>query len=285
MSVSSACGRYYSDDAVWTSARSNWSALHLRRYNHSRQSAEFETSPFSDHLLVLVTRGATVMSRHKDGAWQSSAHVTGHISMVEYGDFCRMCWDGVVDHETLQLHLPPQYISMAISELRDEGRFRSRARVLSAPDPLTAQVMLSLADAANAGVPNLYAESAAHLLARHVLTHVPTTTCPKKNDAVRLHLVEEYMRENLGENITLDSLVKVAGCSTFQLLRRCKEAWNETPFQRLTRLRMNHACSLLRGGALSVSNIAFDCGYSNPSHFAIAFKRTIGVSPSEYRRR
>ncbi|MBC7989917.1 MAG: helix-turn-helix transcriptional regulator [Luteimonas sp.] len=34
---------------------------------------------------------------------------------------------------------------------------------------------------------------------------------------------------------------------------------------------------------LPVIGIAFECGYSNPTHFATAFKRHVGVTPSQYR--
>jgi AraC family transcriptional regulator len=279
----SSSGRYFSDDAYWTSANSGWSAVHLRRYRHDAQADEFSIPPLLDHLLVLVTRGTTLLNRHHDGRWRTIAHVPGHISTLARGDSCRLRWDGDMPHETLQLHLPAETVNAAIEELRDERPSAPRPEILSAPDPLVSQVMLSLADAAAAGVPDLYAESAGHLLARHLLTRSPAGPVPKTIDTARLHRAEEYMRANLAENITLADIARVAGCSPFQLLRSCKNVWAETPFQRLTALRMKLACTLLRDGLNSVTTVAFDCGYSNPSHFAIAFRRAIGVSPSEYR--
>jgi AraC family transcriptional regulator len=275
--------RYFSDDTLWTSADCGWKSLHLRRYHHDARADEFETTTFTDHLLVLVTKGATLLGRHHAGRWRTVAHVPGHIATVAYGASCRMRWDGDVPHETLQLHLPADTVEAAVEELRDERPSSARPEIVSAPDPLVSQVILSLADAASAGVPDLYAESAGHLLARHLLTHSPPNAEPRTSDKARLYRVEEYMRANLAENITLAGMAEVAGCSPFQLLRSCKGVWAETPFQRLTALRMELACALLRDGRHSVTAVAFDCGYSNPSHFAIAFRRAIGVSPSEYR--
>lgn len=281
--IRSHSGRYFSDDAYWTSANCGWNSLHLRRYRHDARADEFRIQPLLDHLLVLVTKGATLLERHHAGRWRTVAHVPGHISTLACGDSCRLRWDGDIQHETLQLHLPPETVEAAIDELRDERPAASRTEILSAPDPLVSQVMLSLVNAASAGVPDLYAESAGHLLARHLLTHSPSNPAPRTTDTARLYRVEEYMRANLAENITLADMAKVAGCSPFQLLRSCKSVWAETPFQRLTALRMELACTLLRDGRHSVTTVAFDCGYSNPSHFAIAFRRTIGVSPSAYR--
>jgi AraC family transcriptional regulator len=281
--MSPSSGRYFSDDAYWTSADCGWNSLHLRRYRHGARADEFSIHPLIDNLLVLVTKGATLLERHAAGRWQTAAHVPGHISTLASGDTCRLRWDGDTPHETLQLHLPVETLEAAIEDLREERPSSARAEIVSAPDPLVSQIMLSLSEAASAGVPDLYAESAAHLLARHLLIRSPSDLETRTSDAARLYRIEEYMRAHLAENITLANMAEVAGCSPFQLLRSCKSAWAETPFQRLTALRMKLACRLLRSCEHSVTTIAFDCGYSNPSHFAIAFRRVVGVSPSEYR--
>ncbi|NMU93150.1 helix-turn-helix transcriptional regulator, partial [Achromobacter ruhlandii] len=40
----------------------------------------------------------------------------------------------------------------------------------------------------------------------------------------------------------------------------------------------------LRAGKVTVMEVAFDMGYSNPSHFAAAFRKEFGVGPGEYKR-
>ena len=42
---------------------------------------------------------------------------------------------------------------------------------------------------------------------------------------------------------------------------------------------------MLAQGDASVSEVALACGYSNPSKFAAAFRRLMGTTPLEYRRR
>jgi AraC family transcriptional regulator len=49
-------------------------------------------------------------------------------------------------------------------------------------------------------------------------------------------------------------------------------------------MRMEAARLHLQAGHEPVSAIAFPCGYENPSHFATAFRRIVGVSPTTYRR-
>ena len=72
--------------------------------------------------------------------------------------------------------------------------------------------------------------------------------------------------------------------SRFHLLRLYKKLYGQTPLQRLTFLRMEEAKSLLKGRNETISTVAARCGYENPSHFATAFRRVVGVTPRSYRR-
>jgi len=49
--------------------------------------------------------------------------------------------------------------------------------------------------------------------------------------------------------------------------------------------RVEAACQLLTGSAMSVSAICYDCGFNSRSTFYVAFKRTTGLTPTEYRER
>lgn len=54
-----------------------------------------------------------------------------------------------------------------------------------------------------------------------------------------------------------------------------------TEYLRLHRLK--YAITLIEHGIDSVKNLASLCGFANPQYFSIAFKETIGVSPSDYK--
>lgn len=62
-----------------------------------------------------------------------------------------------------------------------------------------------------------------------------------------------------------------------------REETGETPHRYLTRRRIEHACTELRRGAASVTEIALASGYRSTSQFSRAFLREVGVSPSAYR--
>jgi len=100
----------------------------------------------------------------------------------------------------------------------------------------------------------------------------------------RLRRVDDYIRENLASSLSLQAMAREAGLSRFHLLRLFKQAYRETPFKRLTRLRMEEAQRRLIRTSESVTAIAFACGYEDSAHFASAFRRTFGITPTKFRR-
>lgn len=58
-----------------------------------------------------------------------------------------------------------------------------------------------------------------------------------------------------------------------------------TPAAYARRAVLQQAAEMLASGDIPVSDVAVECGYSNPSKFSAAFKRAFGANPVEYRRR
>jgi AraC family transcriptional regulator len=134
------------------------------------------------------------------------------------------------------------------------------------------------------GVPDLYAESAAHFLARHLLARhaIDAGRTTQNTEGARLGRVEDYLRSHISDPVSLGDLAIVADCSTFQLIRFCKSHWEETPFAPDAPPDGTRARTAAHSDA-SIITISFECGYGNPAHFATAFRRSVGMSPSHYR--
>ncbi|MBC7990821.1 MAG: helix-turn-helix transcriptional regulator [Luteimonas sp.] len=271
---------------TFCSWQAGWRALLLRGYDKPPEAEEFTTPPTADQLIVLVTGGSCNFESFANGRWQSATYRPGHLGIKAPGEAAKLRWRGAECHSTLQLHLPGATIEEARNELYD-GRSRrvSLPSKLAQHDPVLSEAMLALERAARSGAPELYAETAAHFLAVHLLVHHAQVFEPPSGryheDVLRQ--VDAYMRSSLSVSMSLAQLAEIAGLSRFQLLRAAHLIWGETPLRRLTRLRMELAQRLLRRGNLSVIEIALECGYGNPAHFATAFKRHVGVTPSEYR--
>jgi transcriptional regulator GlxA family with amidase domain len=87
------------------------------------------------------------------------------------------------------------------------------------------------------------------------------------------------------EDLSLDDIARRVATSRRQLQRAYAEIGHTTFRHHLTGVRMEHAADLLGERALTVREVAHRVGYRQPAQFAKAFRRHIGVGPSEYRAR
>ena len=62
-----------------------------------------------------------------------------------------------------------------------------------------------------------------------------------------------------------------------------KELTGMSPIDYLTTVRINRACFLLRNSSNNINEIAYSVGYSDPKYFSRVFKRTMGVTPTQYK--
>lgn len=96
--------------------------------------------------------------------------------------------------------------------------------------------------------------------------------------------IEQYLRENLRESVTLDRLEEVFGCSKSTIINKFIRTYQYTPMKYLANLRMMEAERQLIDTNASMTYIAESVGYDNPSNFSRAFKQFTGLSPSDYRK-
>ena len=99
----------------------------------------------------------------------------------------------------------------------------------------------------------------------------------------RMNDVNEYITNNLSEQISLKQVADVACLTVPSFCRFFKKRTKMTFFQYLTNVRMAQACKLLIEVDKSVSYIANMCGYISDSHFCKVFKDHIGQSPYQYK--
>jgi two-component system response regulator YesN len=101
------------------------------------------------------------------------------------------------------------------------------------------------------------------------------------NDVVREIL--KYLHENYYQDISLRELADQYYLNPSYLCRTFKKQVGKPFTVYLANLRLRHACELLRATNLSVYEIAERCGYKDYFYFARLFKRTLGITPSQYR--
>ncbi|WP_328993215.1 AraC family transcriptional regulator [Kribbella sp. NBC_01245] len=242
--------------------------------------------PSPDQLVVLVTAGCAWMESKSGATWRGSRYVRGQIGMTAPGRPTNLRWRATIPTETLHVYLPGGLMRTVAADLWGADSALPGADTLAVADPVLAQVVLALADAAAAGIDDQYAEAAAHFLAVHLQTRHggrPDPLAPGKEDA-RVRRAIEIMRDNLHEPLTLADIAGEVWLSVYHFLRVFKAATGQTPRRYLTSLRVQAARKHLESDNASISQIAALCGFSSPSHFAAAFTRELGQSPTNYRR-
>ena len=83
---------------------------------------------------------------------------------------------------------------------------------------------------------------------------------------------------------TLEELARDAGASRSVLAERFAQLIGQPPMQYLANWRMQIAAGLL-GRGVNIAGIAAETGYGSEAAFSRAFKKVVGVSPSDWRRR
>jgi len=93
-----------------------------------------------------------------------------------------------------------------------------------------------------------------------------------------------YIEEHLSEQISLVRLAGLARLSQHHFCRAFKQSFGLAPHQYHVHRRIERAKVLLAEGAASVTDIGLTLGYAQTSSFSVAFRKTTGWTPSEYRR-
>ena len=93
----------------------------------------------------------------------------------------------------------------------------------------------------------------------------------------------DYLAASFNERISLTEAAAHAGLSPFYFQRLFAEAFNETPHEFVTRLRIDHAKKLLLAGNHSVTEICFEVGYESLGSFSTRFHSLTGLSPAAFR--
>ncbi|GAA4517667.1 helix-turn-helix domain-containing protein [Actinoallomurus oryzae] len=108
--------------------------------------------------------------------------------------------------------------------------------------------------------------------------------CPVPDDAEELGPLLDWVRERLDRPLTVAALARRANLTERTLIRRFRAATGTAPMTWLRNIRLDHARSLLETTALPVDQIAERSGLGSPANLRHHFTRTVGVSPSTYRR-
>lgn len=120
---------------------------------------------------------------------------------------------------------------------------------------------------------------------RAFTAYMPPSSVQDKKKIVKLKIALNYVQENYSKNITLDDMAAVAGLSCKYFCKFFKDETGMTPVHYLMAYRIERAARQLLASDLSVTQIAYDCGFNDLSYFTKTFKAFKNATPKQYRNR
>ncbi|TBY82259.1 AraC family transcriptional regulator [Rhizobium leguminosarum] len=222
-------------------------------------------------------------------AWRDAAP-SGFVSMLPFEG---AQWRFEQPVSFMQFHIPFDLMGMVCVSLF--GKELTHDHIRMPADVLDAHLHHSLErirhTASSIEPTNLLLDSWALILAETFLLrlsshgerngHGPFGKLPARGVA----RVVDYIEDGIDHDLRLSSLSAVAGMSTYHFARRFQETVGMSPHSYVLVRRIERARALLRRRDEPLVDVALACGFSSQSHLTTVFRRCLGVTPGEYRRR
>jgi AraC family transcriptional regulator len=187
------------------------------------------------------------------------------------------------------LCLEPEFVHRAAYESVDADNVEI-IQQLQSHDLLIQQLGLALKRELEISIVDsrLYAESAANMLAVHLLKRYSarkliikeyTGGLPKH----KLKEVISYINENLDTNLSLGEISAIAQMSPHYFASLFKQSTGIAPHQYVTKCRIDKAKHLLAKRELSILQVSHVVGFQSQSHFAKVFRKYVGITPQAFK--
>ena len=105
-----------------------------------------------------------------------------------------------------------------------------------------------------------------------------------RTQAEKVRAIRQFLIAHISENYTQEELSRRFDIPMTAMKTCFRSVYGEAIGAWLTGYRMNRAAELLRESELSIEEIGSRVGYDNAGKFTVAFKKTMKLTPSEYRR-
>ena len=102
-------------------------------------------------------------------------------------------------------------------------------------------------------------------------------------DSSKIDSIYKHINDHFKEHISLKEISDVASMTVPAFCRYFKKVTGKTFTKLVNEYRVVHATKLLSESQMSITDIAYECGFNNFSHFNKLFKEITGKSASKYR--
>ncbi|MBS7538180.1 helix-turn-helix transcriptional regulator [Ancylobacter lacus] len=278
-------------DVLLSSTQRNWRGMAAEIRNHPAGEIPPPVPQQMEITLALAGSETGHVERRGNGEFQSTAARPGTLWLCPIGvveDSIRITHDlsrilhMYIGHDVFSS------ISASLSQNISPGNIAYRAGI---DDDFVRQIgyrlTAELEEESSAG--RLLAESLASAMASHLFIKYSGINISEKSDTSfdhgKIRRAIDYINDNIHSDISLADLANIACLSRHHFVRAFRSAVGVPPHKFISSLRFQRAQEMLRHTETSLVEIAYTCRFSSQSTFTRAFRRHLGVSPGEYRRK
>jgi AraC family transcriptional regulator len=241
------------------------------------------------HVLILRTGSPSIIEWRSNGRERREELAPGTVSLVPAGFRHAARVFRPLPGEAFILQLAPKFLERGIADIAKRAKLELiEHRHLR--DPQIALLIRSIQGDIASGMASgpLFSESVATALVFHVASRYSIERPLLESyrgglSRSNLNRVREYIDSHLAERLELGELAGVAGLNLFHFARAFRQSTGETPHQYVLRQRIERAMQILRDPRATVLEASARTGFVDQSHFSKVFRRTVGVSPTQFR--
>lgn len=281
-----------------SSTQAGWEGLVAQVFQEPKEMKSWSVFPSGDIRLLLYAGGPLHAERRwPHGPWKGEDIYPGDM-VLNWGKgppYEIRWWSlSTVPTQALDIHLSRTLVNRVAQEVVGvDLSGLELVRRTGIRDPLLSQIALSLWRELEQPAPagKLYAQTAAQLLALHLMRHytsrngAPRARQPRPQGLTEQQVkqVQEFILAHLSEDLSLDRVARQIGLSVSHFARSFRKATGTSLHQAVLRQRIERAQGLLHETDMSLTHIARACGFTDQSHLTQVFKRHLGLTPHIYR--
>ncbi len=251
---------------------------------------EYNLPPLKDHVLAAKYAGKGMASVKVGRQTISAPARPGTITLAPRGHDGLWRADGSVEVSNIFLG---HARLLACADQVGNGREPELIDRVNFSDPKLFTIMKLINDEVSSvdAISHLYIEQlldlvCLQLIRAHSASSMPISPGPRSGlPSWQVRRVTAYIRANITQDIRLQELADLVNLSRFHFCTAFRMATGHTPYEWLTRQRIAYAKTLLEDRTLRIIDVALVVGYETQSSFSASFRKVVGLTPSEFRRR
>ncbi|HXW84190.1 MAG TPA: AraC family transcriptional regulator [Candidatus Binataceae bacterium] len=260
----------------------------VRVFVHHNHTEELELRPCTDHFLGVNLEPINHLFQAHGKRVHEAPLPSGESLLIPAGIACRWFWK--TPTSGVNVYLEPWFVDSVAEELADGGQ--ARVELIDSfglNDPVLVHLALAMKHEIEQCRVNgrLYGDSLGTALTVHLLRN-HSVFPPARSEfrggltGNRLQQVVDYIDENLGRDVSLRELSRVAQLSSSHFARAFKQSTGLPPHRYLLKRRVERSKELLTRPDATIACVSQELGFSDQSHFTAVFHRLSGMTPRQF---